>query len=139
MAASYLSDYHIHRQTRVDANLSNFRLLLAGFSDEIANLGIITKLAHIMNGSWQTPLECAETALNEAGSIIHFQVQYQTMASANDNDIEFVNDQHLLPLRWQQELVGQVPGSLFLHEICARVYNMVIIYFFNTLISSLIN
>ena len=137
MAASYLSDYHIHRPKKVDhdTNLSSFRLKLAGFAEEIANLGMTAKLAQIINGSWQTPPECAETAVDEAGSSLNFQIQYQMLATANDNDIELVNDQHLLPLRWHPELHDQVHGSRFLHEICARVLDMVLIYFFNTLIS----
>ena len=128
---SYLSDYHIHRQKKLDNNLSGFQIKLTEFADNIMKLEMIMKLVHLTNRSWLMPLQCAQAAINKAGSTkFPFCVQYQTLALGNKNDIELVNDQHLLRLQWQQEPEGQIPGSFFLHGICTKVFNLVIYFLY---------
>ena len=103
VSESYLSDHHVHRpQKRLHLGLSEFQNKLIEFTNSITKLGTIRKLVNITNGFWLTPLECAEEAVNEAGSAeFPFCVQYRTLACADDNDIELVTDQSLLPLQWQ--------------------------------------
>lgn len=129
VTASYLSDYHVHKQKISDRNLSDFQIKLREFTDDITKLGTIRKLVHITNGLWVTPLECAQAAVNEAGSGFPFVVRYRELASAEDNDIELVTDQNLLPLQWQP---GQPegPGSIFLDRICTQVFDLVFFFFF---------
>jgi hypothetical protein len=128
VSASYLSDYHVHTQKKSDRTRSHFQIQLSNFADSITRLGTIRKLVQITNGLWLTPEECAQDAVNEAGSTkFPFCVQYSSLASANDNDVELVTDQYLLNLQWQPAHVHQplVPGNLFLHSICGQVFDQV--------------
>ena len=131
VSASYLSDYHVHTQKKSDRTLSHFQIQLSDFTDSITRLGTIRKLVQITNGLWQTPMECAQEAVNEAGSTkFPFVVKYTSLASANNNDVELVTDQYLLDLKWQPEHQAHIHGSFFLHRICRQVFDLV--NFFNT-------
>ena len=126
VAPSYLTDYHIHRPKKVDS-LSGFQIKLMELAEGITESGTLTKLVDIANGSWLTPLQCAQAAVNEAsGNEFPFRIVYRTLASANDNDIKLVNDHHLPHLQWQEEPQAQIHGSFFLHDICSKVFNLVI-------------
>ena len=126
VSESYLSDYHVHRQRRLHRGLSEFQKKLTEFTDSITKLGTIRKLVNITNGFWLTSLECAEGAVNEAGSAeFPFCVQYRALACADDNDIELVTDQSLLPLQWQPAAAHIVPGGLLLHQISMQVRDQV--------------
>jgi hypothetical protein len=130
VAESYLSEYHVHRQQKagLDRNLkpSDFQIKFTAFTDDITKLGTIRKLVHITNGLWATPLECAQEAVNEAGSTeFPFGVRYRGLASANNNDIELVADQHLLALLWQPNPETHIPGSFFLYRISKQVFDLV--------------
>ena len=97
----------------------------------ITKLNAIHKLVNITNRFWLTPLECAEEAVNEVGSAeFPFCVQYRALACADDNDIELVNNQSLLPLCWQPALYI-VPRSFFffLHQISRQISDQVFILF----------
>jgi hypothetical protein len=126
VSASYLSDYHVHTQKKSDRTLSHFQIQLSEFADSITRLGTIRKLVQITNGLWLTPVECAQEAVNEAGSIkFPFGVKYSSLASADNNDVELVTDQYLLDLQWQQEHQPHITGSFFLHKICRQVFDLV--------------
>lgn len=129
VTASYLSEYHVHTQKKIET-LSDFRKKLSQFTDDITRLGTIRKLVHIANGIWLKPIECAMEAINEAGTTeFPFGVRYRTLASANDNDIELVTDQYLPRLLWQSEPDNQIPGSFFLHGICTQVFDLVFFFY----------
>jgi hypothetical protein len=116
----------VHRQKK-PTTLPDFQIKLNEFADDITKLGTIRKLVHITNGLWLTPLECAQGAVNEAGSAeFPFGVRYRALGSANDNDVELVTDQHLLKLQWQpQPAADHIPGSFFLDRICTKVFDLV--------------
>lgn len=131
VAASYISDYHVHRQQKQDRSISGFQMELNKFSDDITKLGTIKKLVHISNGLWLTPPVCAQQAVEEAGTIdLPFNVHYGKLASSNDNDIELVTYQNLPGLHWQLDPRARFPGSHFLYKISTNVLNLVFIYFY---------
>jgi hypothetical protein len=133
VAESYISDYHVHQQKRLDGNVSGFELKVAELADQITKLGTVRKLVQISNGLWVTPLDCAQGAVNEAGSMeFPFNVRYRELATANQNDIEFVADQHIPRLEWQPNSEARYPGSIFLFSICRKVFDQV--FFFKCLI-----
>lgn len=126
VAASYLSEFHIHRQRKTDKTLSEFQIKLAELADEITKIGTISKLTNIANGLWRTPVECAQEAVNVAGCTdFPYFVKYRALASAEDNNIELVANQYLPRLQWQPELQDQIHGSLFLHSLCTQVFDNV--------------
>lgn len=123
--ASYLSDYHVHRQRKLNRGLSEFQKKLMEFTDSITKLGTIRKLVNITNRFGLILLECAEGAVNEAGSAeFPFGMHYRALACADNNNIELVIDQYLLLLCWQP-VPQDVPGSLFLHQISMQVSDQV--------------
>jgi hypothetical protein len=124
VAPSYLSDFHVHHQVKPSRTLSGFQIKLAELVDEITRFGTIAKLSHITNGLWMPPLDCAQQAVNGAGSNELLYVKYRTLASADDNDVEVVLDQHLPRLQWPLARAHQA-GSFFLDNICTQVFNMV--------------
>jgi hypothetical protein len=122
----------VHKQRKPDRAISEFQIKLAELANEITKIGTIKKLTHITNGLWLTPLECAKEAVNGAGSSeFPYSVKYRALASANNNDIELVTEQNLPKLQWQLEpqVQVQIPGSLFLHRICAQVFDTVSFFF----------
>jgi hypothetical protein len=84
-------------------------------------------MIQITNGLWLTPLQCAQMAVDEAGSDLRLSVKYKELVASNDNEIEYVasSDQHILRLQWQQEVEANIPGSLILNRICTEVFNQV--------------
>jgi hypothetical protein len=128
VAESYLSNYHVHKQTKPHGSLSAFQLRLTEFTDGITRLGTIRKLIQIItNGIWLPPLQCAQEAVNEAGETdIPFVLEYRELVASDDNDVENVPDQNVLRLRWLPEANPSVPGSLFLYRICMMVLKQVL-------------
>jgi hypothetical protein len=136
VAESYLTDYHVHKHG-THKNLSPFRKDLAEFTSSIANLGTIRKLVQLTNGFWWAPLQCAQTAMHEAGSQdFPYGVDYKNLLVSEGNDIEYVADQQILPLQWQAQADRNVPCSLFLYTICKEVFNQV--FFLKKMISKLL-
>ena len=128
VAASFISDYHVHRQMKPDRDVSGFRIEVIKFADDIINLGTTGKLIHINNGHWTTPLDSAKKAMDEAGSSeFPFVAKYRQLASANNNDIELVSDQRLPGLKWQPDPSPETRflGSTFLYQICSEVFDLV--------------
>ena len=95
--------------------------------EEITKLGTIKKLVQITNGVWILPQECAQRAVNEAGSAANerFNVRYREFATDNENDIELTPHLYYTNLQWHPEPLDGISGSIFLNRICSQVYNLV--------------
>jgi hypothetical protein len=127
VAASFISDYHIHQQMKPDRGVSDFRIEVIKFANDIViSLGMTAKLIHINNGHWTTPLDGAKAAMEEARTIeFPFVVKYKQLASANNNDIELISDQRLPGLYWQPDPEARFLGGAFLYQICSEIFNLV--------------